>query len=763
MLIIKPINCHSAYLEAAEVFMKMYKKVTGIELPITEKDDGVSDLIIIGSDAVNPWVLSKMFEGEIPARLGIAYGTESYCIKSFKIGNRNALILAGGRGRSTLYAVYDYFERYADCHYFWDGDVIPHRDSLPISNIDIIEKPRFEYRGLRYFAHRGLKRFQAEHWSFEDWKQELDWMTKKRLNFFMLRIGMDDIWQRAFPDIVKYPEGFNKIDGYNNHNDRSDFWTLKYRGELREKILGYARELDLDYPTDCGTMTHWYSRTPKEFLEQVKPSLVTDNHYGKEDTTGMVMDYLDPKNMDIYMKLTKTMVETHEKRSDLFHSIGLGERNLFPDDKEKDFNMKLFAYRLISESLRLRYPNSKLMLASWDFVAWWEPENVARLMDELDPERTIILDYTSDTNNPRQSFLNWGMVNKFPWIFGIFHAYERESDLRGCYKRTDERLKVAADDPYCKGLIFWPELSHSDPLILEYLTTNAWKPLEKSIEKITEDFSHNRYPHIANEMNECWQLTLPIIGTRDWGGYDSKITPDDPGYAENCPLWDSHKEIWLWPFKILNDFENEKKAFKVLYPYKISVTLPTFQNAIKAIRKLSQIEAFDNIFFKRDAVDIVRTVMGRMLETLLAKVFLERDNMELVAKIKVHYLEIMNNFAEVLNLNDDFSILKTLEDLKKTAPVNPDFEITLKRNICCQYCEQSAFELIVGRYIEESADVFDWLLEGKNKGEALPQEQCYRDKFIATPLANLQPKTKYNPKETFIKAAEVIEKALSIF
>jgi len=152
-----------------------------------------------------------------------------------------------------------------------------------------------------------------------------------------------------------------------------------------------------------------------------------------------------------------------------------------------------------------------------------------------------------------------------------------------------------------------------------------------------------------------------------------------------------------------------------------------------------------------------------MLETLLAKAFLERDNMELVKKIKAHYLEIMNGLAVVLSLNDDFSILKTLEDLKKIAPVNPDFEITLKRNICCQYCEQSAFELIVGRYVKESADVFDWLLEGKNKGEDLPQEQFYRDKFIATPLASLQPNTKYNPKETFIKAAEAIEKALSVF
>lgn len=203
ILILKPNQGHIAYTGAAETFRDLYQKVIGKEIPITETDDGISDLIVIGSDSVNDFLMREVLDLNIKS-LGIRYGTDDYCILTYKKDNRNVLILAGGRGRSTLYAVYDYFERYAGCHYFWDGDIIPHRDSLPMENISIVESPRFFYRGLRYFAHRGLKRFQAEHWSFEDWKQELDWMVKKRLNFFMLRIGMDDVWQRAFPDDVPY-------------------------------------------------------------------------------------------------------------------------------------------------------------------------------------------------------------------------------------------------------------------------------------------------------------------------------------------------------------------------------------------------------------------------------------------------------------------------------------------------------------------------------------------------------------------------------
>jgi hypothetical protein len=70
---------------------------------------------------------------------------------------------------------------------------------MPFDRIDISESPRFDYRGLRYFAHRSLHRFHAEHWSFEDWKREIDWCMKKRLNLMMLRIGQDDLFQKAFP------------------------------------------------------------------------------------------------------------------------------------------------------------------------------------------------------------------------------------------------------------------------------------------------------------------------------------------------------------------------------------------------------------------------------------------------------------------------------------------------------------------------------------------------------------------------------------
>lgn len=740
---LKPSNCLAAYIRAAEIFQNMYFQVTGSTLELTDTDDGVSDLVVIGSDAVNGWVLDNMFNGNIPPRLGLVFGTDSYCIKSFTVDGRKILLLAGGRGRSTIYAVYDYFERYAGCHYFWDGDCIPHMDSLPMENICVNEEPHFRYRGLRYFAHRGLKRFQAEHWSLEDWKREIDWMMKKRLNFFMLRIGMDDVWQRAFPEAVSYPDGFTKITEYDHYDDRSDFWTPEYRGKLRESILEYARMLDLDYPTDCGTMTHWYSRTPQEFIDKVNPAFVTDNSYGKSDKTGMVMDFRRPENMDRYMKLTKTMVETMEKRSDLFHSIGLGERKLFPEEPKKDFYMKLFAYRLITENLRREYPNSMLMLASWDFIYRWDPEDVKALLNELDPERTLILDYTSDICDPEQSFLNWGLVNKFPWIFGFLHAYESENDLMGNYARCDERLKVAAEDPYCKGMIFWPELSHSDALILEYLSANAWSPLEKNIQQLIQDFCRNRYGRLANQMNDCWQQMLPLIETRDWSNI-------------------ARTQYWIKDTtNCAKGLVADDAAYRSFYESNRIEFLPILENAVCAVEGLARLESFDDEFILRDTIDLTRTAIGPMLNMLFGKAVLERDSIDLSGIEKV-YLGLWHNLAELLSLNNDFSMYHTLQELKKTAPTNPDFEITLKHNICNSYCKQAAYELIVGLKLQEAEDVFNWLKTPDRKLDDLKNTQCYNEVFYHTSLADLQPAYIPDTRQVMEQCAALLRDALNI-
>lgn len=760
VLILKPAYGEAAYEQAADVFAEMYEKVTGEALQIAETDDGSSDLVVIGSDSVNDFLMDEMFAGRFDD-LHIRYGTDDYCMRSYQSGDRKVLVLAGGRGRSTIYAVYDYFERFAGCRYFWDGDVIAHRDVLPMEEIDVKESPRFEYRGLRYFAHRGLKRFQAEHWSWEDWKQEIDWMMKKRLNFFMLRIGMDDAWQRAFPDIVPYPEEYRIIEDEIGYDDRSDFWTLKYKGELRIRVMEYAKANDIMSPTDCGTMTHWYARTPVEFLKAKTPKLLgqADNQYN-EFETGRVFDFRLKENMDYYMKLTETMAEQYEQQNtSLFHTIGLGERRMYPEDRE-NFMLKKFCYRRIAENIRKHYPNSKLFLASWDFVGWWRPQEVQELMKELDPERTIILDYTSEGTDEIQNFTNWGVVHQFPWIYGLFHAYESESELRGQYDIADERLKIAAEDPFCKGMILWPELSHSDPIVLEYLSANAWSPLEKSLETLVEEFCSGRYGSWSEQMNGCWQSFLPFMKLSGWGGY-TKVE-NGTGRFQTDSTWHTHSDIWVKPIRVMNcNYKNERmKAFYSRVIPEAKTQIPALCEIIQTLAKLNA--QTEDAFIKRDSIDIVRTVCGRFLNYMLAEVILDLCEKEKISAIQEEYRKLIDLLSDLIWKNPDFSVYSTLQELEETAPVNPKFERTLKQNILNQYCQQCCSELIDHVFKEEAELVFEFAKNPYDREILGKKSEAICAAFHEKPLADMQRQTEKSVSCIMNEIAQQVQKLTSV-
>lgn len=69
-----------------------------------------------------------------------------------------SIILAGGRPRGTLYAVYEFLERYADCHWLAeDTEVVPHQPRLTLGKINVKSRPAFNQREI-YTLVRDLTR-----------------------------------------------------------------------------------------------------------------------------------------------------------------------------------------------------------------------------------------------------------------------------------------------------------------------------------------------------------------------------------------------------------------------------------------------------------------------------------------------------------------------------------------------------------------------------------------------------------------------------
>ncbi len=691
--VVRPSLGHKAYEIAANTFISLAKEAAGADCLLLSdaeyKESTYSSelTVLIGSDSVNN-ITAELYLTKKTDSFKIRYCTDDYCIRTVAADGKNYLIFAGGRPRSTIYSVYRYFELFLSCRWFWDGDRIK-KGELVTEGIDLVESPRFDYRGLRYFAHRSLHRFQAEHWSFEDWQAEIDWMLKKRLNLFMLRIGLDDIFQKAFPDTVSYPDRDKTLpEAGKGYDDRTLFWSLEYRGELRKKILAYAFERDLMHPEDCGTMTHWYSRTPYEFLEKKKPKMLPQATSGYSEPTGLVWDVRKNENLNNYFKLTDTHVKEYGN-GEIFHTIGLGERR-YSDDPEENRRMKLYVYRRIASYIKENYPNAPLLIASWDLWMHFAPEEVRELVGELDPSQSLILDYTSDTMR-RNNFTEWNVCGNFPWIFGIFSGYEPESDIRGFYELTNERLKIAKDDPACRGAILWSELSHGDPLIIEYLALNAWDKETLSVGEFTDKYCADRYDEEnVGIMQELWRDFMPIVSLTAWSTDDTFKQTGELIFARLERRADFNKD--------------ETDSYRARMGER-----PKYRElAADILNRLSKIEAGDEQM-RRDLYDIARTVMGRYIDAAILKAelhYLDRASVDEVSKMMASAVKLLKLLTELLASHEDYSLYESLKKLESVTETNPNFEETLKNNAECGYCRSYIYENAEYLYLPELEHLF---------------------------------------------------------
>jgi hypothetical protein len=97
------------------------------------------------------------------------------------------LILAGGRPRGTLYAVYTFLEEYAGCRWWTPTEsTIPKAPTLAAANLNVRYVPQFEYRDTRY-PEAG----------------DADFCVRSKLNGIYSRLFIDDGLHNAKQDLKR--------------------------------------------------------------------------------------------------------------------------------------------------------------------------------------------------------------------------------------------------------------------------------------------------------------------------------------------------------------------------------------------------------------------------------------------------------------------------------------------------------------------------------------------------------------------------------
>ncbi len=134
-------NATQAERHAADELRRFLGEVTGAKFEVVQTADGGTNAVFVGPDAAGLRIPDFSTDG---------LGSDGILMRT--VGND--LVLAGGRPRGTLYAVYTFLEDEVGCRWWAPGEsTIPHKPTLTVSPLEVRHVPRIEYREPYWGVH----------------------------------------------------------------------------------------------------------------------------------------------------------------------------------------------------------------------------------------------------------------------------------------------------------------------------------------------------------------------------------------------------------------------------------------------------------------------------------------------------------------------------------------------------------------------------------------------------------------------------------
>ncbi len=229
-----------AYQYAASQLQEYLRKLSGAPISIIT-DSQVSaqpqreTLIFVGGPAVNPSVAS------VAKKLALNLDTlkaGGFVIKTGRVKDHPAVVIAGQDGFSTMYGVYELIKRLG-VTFLLTGDIVPQaRASLAIPSLDVRRDPAFTRRGflLPVVGYENLTMF-----SYQDYAKLIDQMAKMKCDYLQ-------VWWFSFEPWLKY----------------SYKGETKYMGDVSTKESGYMTWAHGEFGTrttkDLSIGKHWFEQ-----------------------------------------------------------------------------------------------------------------------------------------------------------------------------------------------------------------------------------------------------------------------------------------------------------------------------------------------------------------------------------------------------------------------------------------------------------------------------------------------------------------------
>jgi alpha-N-acetylglucosaminidase len=505
----------SAQQHAVEEFAKYVGRLTGtaptVESPGLCSLPADNTRVAIGR---SPAVDSLIEKGRVglPGDLG----EDGFVIKSVQDGPINYLLLVGGSPRGTLYAVYHYLETFCRIGFFADGEQIPHLDHIPVSGLDVVQRPRWPVREYMMDCE-----YTSYWWGPEEWKREVDWAVKHKFNTLSSNFDFTAVWRRVWKRFgVDVPPASLTGPPFHPwacwHN-----WAMKppypvafqeSQAELAGQFVDYGRSLGMTMAPD---FTGFIGQVPREFYQAYRDrARFVEVGWAGFDPPGVFVRPDDP----LYGQLAKAFAEEYVKRygtDHLWAGQSFCEMRRAEDAKET-VALEIALARKNLEAIRSVDPEAVLFTNSWTFLGR-SKENVKAFLDALPDDGYQVWEMPSDYHSRQRQYGELDYFYGKPWLFGFLYSYGGTTMLHGDLADLIRRGQEVAGDPKaanCRGMAVQPEALRHNYIVFDLLARVGWNPVGMELESFLVDYAQRRYGIAsAGKMAACFKrLTASVYG-----------------------------------------------------------------------------------------------------------------------------------------------------------------------------------------------------------------------------------------------------------
>jgi len=622
-------------LHAGQEFVKYATMLTG-KAPVLLTDDESlvtysRHVVAIGTPESNSLV-KRLAEQGLVDFSDITW--DGFIAKTMVDGDATYLVLGGGMGRGTLYAVYHYLQRFCHMGFFLDGERVPSDAQLVWDGVNVASNPFFKFRKhIRFgYGHLMVRKYTCHWWKWPDFKYNIDWWAKLKFNEGDVCLGEQSPGGPLLDETIKevFADRLNPDDFAEGGTSSIDIWPPEYRMDVEDKAHEYCTKLGL------YAEPYIIAQVPLWFRDKHPEIDFDDNELRTRFARVFIKKCMDryPANHHIYGGWEFWKTERPDREGEWIADMdALGE---------------VFSHMIGV----LREYDPKAMYRSdwgwnldWCFNKWdeapWSLESTKQFFDKLPAKSLFLDDYACDIMET-PPYLRYDYYLGQNWSFGTFWNAGVDT-LNGDFYDTLAKTQEIARNPKgqnCVGIRLHQENQGTNAIYRQFVMTLGWNPLEVSVDGFLSDYALRRYgPQSQAQMVMSLEVQVEASALNtilDVSGYGGGFNP-------------LYRYLGLDNSRY-NNLGREMRAFE------------RFREALRLALVEKERQAANDLY-NRDIVDQARMALGQLFDYYFIKGTVEQGlgNTATAARAFDNAVTCLDWIEKILSTRPDFSMQETID------------------------------------------------------------------------------------------------------